>query len=161
LALDGTICRYYDVHQRHVNDIVHERCFPGQLKLQLDLKWRSEVEVAPQIALVEAQVAHHHHVAGVPEDSAKAFDLTTFAEVASGEGVAQAVGADRKADSMTHSAQEVRGAQSVCRPAITTYEELLDLSLGTLAAHVTDQLAPQPAGDRNAAKLGTLAALDL
>jgi len=56
------------------------------------------VEVAVEVALVEVDVAHDHHVGGVAEDSTQPLDLATPAQLFGGEGVPELVSVDPEAD---------------------------------------------------------------
>jgi hypothetical protein len=125
----GVILCYDEAHL--LRDSANQRQYPlsallaagSERALRLSER-RSQIKVPTEIALVQVQVAHHHHVAGVAEDSAQPLHLAPLAEVARGEGVAEAVGVDRKADSISHSAQQIGDAHRACRPAVRESERV-------------------------------------
>src|ERR1700686_4528691 len=63
-------------------------------------EWRSQVHVPGQVALVQVDVAHDHHVGGVAEDSPQALDLTTLAQVLGRVGVPELVCPNPEADAV-------------------------------------------------------------
>jgi hypothetical protein len=102
-------------------------------------------------------VPHDHRVRRVAQDASEPLDLAALPEVLGRESVAETVGANTKADLRPDAAEEIRHRCEADRFAVRPKEEAVVRRLQPSAILV----APEPAADRDAAKLRPLAVPDL
>jgi len=102
-------------------------------------KWRTQVHIAGQVALVQMDVAHDHHVGGVAEDAPKTLDLPTVAEVLGRVRVPELVCSNPETDVVADAAEKLRHRERTHRPSVGQDKQVSAVCLRAPTVEVADQ----------------------